>query len=126
MVFSWFHLALILFLVAGFLFAAGPLIASLLFAPKAKGGALDIPYECGMPPHGMSWVRFGINYYFYALIFLAFEVDILYLFPIAVFYPESMGWMPLIKLLIFLFVLAVSLVYFWRKGVFTWPKRIST
>ncbi len=126
MVFSWFHLALILFLVAGFLFAAGPLIASIFLAPRAKGGALDIPYECGMPPHGMSWVRFGINYYFYALIFLAFEVDILYLFPIAVYYPESMGWMPLIKLLIFLFVLAVSLVYFWRKGVFTWPKRIST
>ncbi len=125
MVFSWFHLALILFLVAGFLFAAGPLVASMLLAPRAKGGAIDIPYECGMPPHGMSWVRFGINYYFYALIFLAFEVDILYLFPIAVFYPESKGWLPLIKLLIFLFVLAVSLVYFWRKGVFTWPKRIS-
>ncbi len=125
MVFNWFHLALILFLVAGFLFAAGPLVASLLIAPRAKGGALNIPYECGMPPHGMSWVRFGINYYFYALIFLAFEVDILYLFPIAVFYPESKGWLPLIKLLIFLFVLAVSLVYFWRKGVFTWPKRIS-
>jgi len=84
-----------------------------------------MPYECGLPPHGSAWTRFGVNYYFYALIFLAFEVDILYLFPVATFYLHSDGWLPLVKLFIFLFILGISVVYFWRKGVFTWPRQVS-
>ncbi|WP_031387450.1 NADH-quinone oxidoreductase subunit A [Desulfonatronum thiodismutans] len=125
MVFTWFHFALLLFLIAGILFAAVPLLVSRLIAPRYKGGDLSMPYECGLPPHGSAWTRFGVNYYFYALIFLAFEVDILYLFPVATFYPHSDGWVPLVKLLIFLFILGISVIYFWRKGVFTWPRRVS-
>lgn len=125
MVFTWFHLALILFFLTGIVFAAGPLLISWLIAPRYKGGDLRMPYECGIPPQGSAWTRFGINYYFYALIFLAFEVDILYLFPVAVYYPDSPGWLPFIKLFIFLFILGVSIIYFWRKGVFSWPRRIS-
>jgi NADH:ubiquinone oxidoreductase subunit 3 (subunit A) len=125
MVFTWFHLALIVFLLAGVLFAAGPLLISRLIAPRFKGGDITMPYECGITPQGSAWTRFGVNYYFYALIFLAFEVDILYLFPVATYYSHSEGFLPLIKLLIFLFILGISIVYFWRKGVFSWPRRIS-
>lgn len=125
MVFDWFHFAILLFLFIGILFAAIPLLVSLLIAPKYTGGAITSPYECGLPPHGSAWTSFGVNYYFYALIFLAFEVDILYLFPVAVYYPHSLGWIPFIKLFIFLFILGVSVIYFWRKGVFTWQRRIS-
>lgn len=125
MIFTWFHLALVLFLVMGIIFAAVPLLASWLIAPRFKGGDLRLPYECGIIPQGSAWGRFGVNYYFYALIFLAFEVDILYLFPVAVYYPDSLGWLPFIKLFIFLFILTASVLYFWRKGVFTWPRRIS-
>lgn len=125
MVFTWFHLALLLFFIAGILFAALPLLVSRLIAPRYKGGDLTMPYECGLPPHGSAWTKFGVNYYFYALIFLAFEVDILYLFPVATFYPHSDGWLPLVKLFIFLFILGISVIYFWRKGVFTWPRRVS-
>ena len=125
MIFTWFHLALVLFLVMGIIFAAVPLLASWLIAPRFKGGDLRLPYECGIIPQGSAWTRFGVNYYFYALIFLAFEVDILYLFPVAVYYPDSPGWLPFIKLFIFLFILTASVLYFWRKGVFTWPRRIS-
>lgn len=125
MVFTWFHLALFLFLMMGIIFAAVPLLASWLIAPRFKGGDLRLPYECGIIPQGSAWTSFGVNYYFYALIFLAFEVDILYLFPVAGYYPDSPGWLPFIKLFVFLFILAVSVLYFWRKGVFTWPRRIS-
>ena len=124
MVFTWLNLGILLFLVAGFAFAAGPLAGAMLLSPRAQGGDIGLPYECGMMPHGPSWTRFGINYYIYALIFLAFDVDVLYLFPVAVYYPHSEGWIPLIKVFIFLFVLAAGIVYFWRKGVFTWPRRI--
>ncbi len=125
MVFSWLHLAIILFLVGALLFAVPPMILAALVGPRARGGDMGMPFECGMRPHGQSWRRWGITYYCYALIFLAFDVDVLYLFPVAAYYPTTEGWLAFVKVFIFLFVLAVSIVYFWAKGVFTWPRRIS-
>lgn len=125
MVFSWFQAAILLFFLGGVLFAAGPLIAGVVLAPRAKGGAMGEPFECGVPTHGQAWGRFSINYYVYALIFLAFEVDILYLFPVAASYGTPQGLGSAIKLLVFIAVLAAAIVYFTRKGVFTWPRKIQ-
>ena len=123
--FSWLSLAILLFLGAGVAFGAAPLIAACLLAPRSRGGDLGMPYECGMPPHGPARVRFGINYYFYALLFLAFDVDVLYLFPVAATYRESLGWSVFWEFLLFLGILGLAVVYFWRKGVFTWPRRVK-
>ena len=125
MQFSWFNLAVILFLGAGVLFGLAPLIGATLLAPRSKGGDIGLPYECGITPHGPARVRFGINYYFYALLFLAFDVDVLYLFPVAAFYPDSLGWAVFWELVVFLGILALAVVYFWRKGVFTWPRKVT-
>lgn len=125
MVFSWLHLAIVLFLIGGLLFAVGPLLLAVALGPQAKGGDLGMSFECGMRPFGSSWVKWGISYYCYALIFLAFDVDVLYLFPVATVYSSTEGWLPFVKVFIFLFVLAVSIAYFWAKGVFTWPRRIN-
>ncbi|WP_027183298.1 NADH-quinone oxidoreductase subunit A [Desulfovibrio inopinatus] len=124
MVFSWLNVAILMFLLMGLAFAGGPLVGSILLAPKARGGAMGLPYECGMPPHGPSWIRFGISYYFYALIFLAFDVDVLYLFPVATWYPRSAGFFPFVEILIFVGVLFLAILYFLKKGVFTWPRKI--
>ncbi|HMM38087.1 MAG TPA: NADH-quinone oxidoreductase subunit A [Desulfovibrio sp.] len=124
MVFNWLHLAIILFLIVGILFAAGPLILAALVSPRARGGDIGMPYECGMKPFGSSWTQFGVNYYVYALIFLAFDVDVLYLFPVAVQYHLTEGWTAFVKVFIFLTFLGLSIVYFWAKGVFTWPHKI--
>ena len=125
MQFSWFNLAVILFLGAGVLFGLAPLIGATLLAPRSKGGDIGLPYECGITPHGPARVRFGINYYFYALLFLAFDVDVLYLFPVAAVYPDSPGWEVFWELVVFLGILALAVVYFWRKGVFTWPRKVT-
>ena len=125
MVFNWFQAAILLFFMGGVLFAAGPLLAGVLLAPRAKGGAIGEPFECGVPTHGQAWARFSINYYVYALIFLAFEVDILYLLPVAASYCTPQGYGTAIKMLIFIAMLAVAVVYFMRKGVFTWPRKIQ-
>ncbi|MBI5521783.1 MAG: NADH-quinone oxidoreductase subunit A [Desulfarculus sp.] len=125
MQFDILNLAVVLFLVAGVIFGAGPLIGSLLLAPKAKGGDLGLPYECGVVPYGPARTNFGINYYFYALLFLAFDVDVLYLFPVAAMYPSSQGWAVFWELVVFLGILALAVIYFWRKGVFTWPRRVN-
>ncbi|MBF0527758.1 MAG: NADH-quinone oxidoreductase subunit A [Deltaproteobacteria bacterium] len=125
MQFDWLSLAVLLFMGAGIGFAALPVISSHFVAPRSRGGDLELPYECGITPHGRARVRFGINYYFYALLFLAFDVDVLYLMPVAAVYPDSPGWTVFIELLVFIGILALAVIFFWRKGVFTWPRRIT-
>lgn len=124
MVFDILHFAIILFLLGGAGFALGPLIMGLVLAPRAKGGDIDMPYECGMQPHGSAWTHFGISYYMYALIFIAFDVDVLYLFPVAAQYGFTEGWGAFAKLCVFLFFLFLALIYFRAKGVFTWQRKI--
>jgi NADH:ubiquinone oxidoreductase subunit 3 (subunit A) len=124
MTFNWLHLGILVFLIVGFLFAATPLVIALFLSPRSRGGDLGMPYECGMKPLGTSWIRFGPNYYIYALLFLAFDVDVLYLFPVATYYPEAIGLISFLKLFVFLAILVLAILYFWAKGVFTWPRRI--
>lgn len=124
MVFSWMNFSILLFLAAGLAFALGPILVSVLFAPKTPGGAFAEAYECGIPVRGQAWARFGITFYLYALIFLAFDVDVLYLFPVATQYPHTEGWLAFWQVLVFLIVLFAAIFYFSSKGVFSWPKRI--
>lgn len=125
MVFNTLHLAIILFLVVGVAFAASPILISMVIAPRAKGGAHQMPYECGMVPLKRSWGHFAINYYVYALIFIAFDVDVLYLFPVAAYYGLSQGWLALIEVTYFLFFVLLAILYFRAKGVFEWPRQIK-
>jgi NADH:ubiquinone oxidoreductase subunit 3 (subunit A) len=125
MVIDWLHIGILMFLLMGVGFAIVPLIVAFFMAPKSKGGDMGMPYECGMRPTGTSWVRFGTNYYIYAILFLAFDVDVLYLFPVATYYPEAVGLISFFKVFIFLAILVLAIIYFWAKGVFTWPRRIQ-
>lgn len=128
MVFDTLHLAIILFLLVGLIFPIAPLLLGFVFAPRTSGGDFLMPYECGMPPHGRAWGHFGMNYYVYALIFIAFDVDVLYLFPISVFYggaTDTMGWLSFFELTYFLFFVLLAILYFKAKGVFEWPRRIN-
>lgn len=125
MVFDALHFAIILFLLAGAGFALGPLILASLLAPRAKGGDIGLPYECGMRPYGPAWTHFGINFYIYALLFIALDVDVLYLFPVAAYYHLAEGWWAFAKLGVFIFFLLLALVYFRAKGVFAWPRKIQ-
>lgn len=124
MVFSWLHLAILLFFAVGILMAGAALGSAFLLSPRARNRQMGMPYECGMVPMQDAWIRFHINYYIYALIFLAFEVDVLYLFPVAVAYGDTVGFSAFLKVFVFLFVLALAVIFFWAKGVFRWPKKI--
>ncbi len=125
MVFDVIHLIIILSIIIGIGFAAVPLLLALLITPRATGGDLALPYECGTRPYGPAWTHFGISFYMYALLFIAFDVYILYLFPVAVYYPLTEGWDAFIKLAFFLFFLLLAIIYFRAKGVFVWHRTIS-
>lgn len=117
---------IMLFLVVGFVAGFAPFIVNWFVRPKRTHlpKSLDT-YECGMDTYGKAWdYRYGIAYYLYALIFLAFDVDILYLFPVATSFNEVSLLRGVVEIFIFLGILTLAIVYAWAKGVFTWEKKI--
>ena len=79
-----------------------------------------------MDIYGNAWdYRYGVAYYLYALIFLAFDVDILYLFPVATAFDKVSGIRGIVEFFIFLGILVLAIVYAWVKGVFTWERKIN-
>ena len=125
MVFNGLHLSILLFLLVGFLMAAGALTGAFFLSPRARDRQMGMSYECGMRPLAEARIQFHLNYYIYALIFLAFEVDVLYLFPVALYYADATGFSAFFKVFVFLLVLALAVFYFHAKGVFSWPRKIS-
>ena len=106
-------------LLAGLVLALPPLVIPLLVAPRARGEKSLDTYECGMETVGSAWIRFSVSYYLFALVFVAFEVDVLYLFPVAVVYGQFV-WRDLIEVSIFLGILLLALLHAWRRGVLGW------
>jgi NAD(P)H-quinone oxidoreductase subunit 3 len=116
------YLAVTLYLLAGLAFAVVPLIVSVLVARKSRGALREATYESGMETIGSAWIQFTVAYYIYALIFLAFDVDVLYLFPVALAYGKYAA-RDLIEVIVFVGILSLAIVYAWRKGVFEWKRK---
>jgi NADH-quinone oxidoreductase subunit A len=111
----------IVVLAGGIIAGLAPFIISDLFRPRTVNKKTLLTYECGMDPYGSAWdIRFGAAYYLYALIFLAFDVDILYLFPVAAAYERLSGFAGVLELVLFIGILTLAVVYVWVKGVFSW------
>jgi NADH:ubiquinone oxidoreductase subunit 3 (subunit A) len=77
------------------------------------------PYECGIPTQGPSWIQFNVGYYLFALIFLIFDVELIFLFPWAVVV-KQVGWQALIEIVIFFFILFMGFLYAHKKGALKW------
>ena len=91
-----------------------------LIAPRVYGDKTESLYECGIDPYGSAWIRYSVLFYLYALMFVGFEVDVLYLFPVGVSYLKEGSIKEFLILLIFLAFLLLPLLYAYRKGVFKW------
>ena len=120
------HLYVVAFFLGGLLMAVGPFIIAHIFAPRSTrsiSNKTKQAIECGIEPIGEAWVKFGIVYYLYALMFLAFDVDVLFLFPVALAYDTDFVIRDFIEILIFVGILSLALVYAWKKGVFKWERK---
>jgi NADH:ubiquinone oxidoreductase subunit 3 (subunit A) len=114
--------AVLIFLGVGFVLLAVALILSRLLQPAGKDAPDKyIPYECGEVPQGSAWVRFNIRFYVCALIFIIFDVEIIFLLPWAVVF-RTLGPFAFVEGLIFIAILAIGLAYVWRKGDLAWVK----
>jgi NADH-quinone oxidoreductase subunit A len=111
------------FLLVAVIFAVTPIIIAWFIGGRSEGVKRAETYESGMPTIGSAWVQFSVAYYIYALIFLAFDVDVLYLFPVALAYDKGFVVRDFVEIVIFISILSLAIVYAWRKGVFTWQKR---
>jgi len=112
-------LSVSLYLLAGVIFAIVPLTIPMLIVKRSAGVQRAETYESGMQTIGSAWIQFTVAYYIYALIFLAFDVDVLYLFPVALVYGKY-AVRDFVEVFIFLGILSLAIVYAWHKGVFEW------
>lgn len=110
-------------LVAAAIFAFTPLLLAWLWArfvsPGKPGTDKNATYECGLESKGDAWVHFKSEYYLYAIIFLIFDVEAVFLLPFAVAF-TGLGLGAFLSLLVFLFLLVAGLLWAWKKGVLTW------
>ena len=108
--------------VLGIVMVAIPLLLQKLIAPSKKTKDKLQTYECGEEAEGSAWLQFNIRFYVIALIFLIFDVEIVFLFPWAVVFKE-LGLLALIEMGIFLIILIAGLAYVWVKADLDWVKR---
>jgi NADH-quinone oxidoreductase subunit A len=108
-----------LLLLAAIAFGILPIVVEWFIAPHKRSFAKGDAYECGVRTYGETWVRFRIQYYIYALMFVIFDIETLFLFPWAASYGK-LGMFALAEMIIFLVMLFVALVYAWAKGVLRW------
>jgi NADH-quinone oxidoreductase subunit A len=109
---------LTLFLTAAVL-VGGAIAFSYWAAPFHPGGIKSEPYECGIPTEGPTWIQFHVGYYLFAIIYLIFDVETVFLYPWAVVMRE-VGLSAFIEILIFLTVLGLGLLYAWNKKALIW------
>ncbi|HSR39326.1 MAG TPA: NADH-quinone oxidoreductase subunit A [Phnomibacter sp.] len=113
---------------------AGSLIALAIAAVAFSGIALSIAklvlkattnkqkgeaYECGVPTKGPNWIQFNVGYYLFALVFLIFDVELVFLYPWAVVV-KNVGWIALVEIVVFFFILFLGLLYAHKKGALEW------
>ncbi len=118
------------FCLGGLLFATGPfVVVHLLAARKTRAYANKTGQliECGMEPIGDAWIRYSAVYYLYALIFVAFAVDVLFLIPVALVYDRIPGFgaRDFVEVILFVGILSLVIVYAWKKGFFEWNRKPS-
>ncbi|NPV75829.1 MAG: NADH-quinone oxidoreductase subunit A [Anaerolineae bacterium] len=114
---DWSYVA-IFTVISMFLPAAAIAIASFL-APKKPNPIKNSIYECGVETVGATWVQFKVQYYIYTLVFLLFDVEIIFLYPWAVAY-NQLPLFAVVEVIIFILILLGGLLYAWRKGALEW------
>jgi len=108
-----------LFFVVGLLIPVGAIGAAWILGPKKPNPIKQTTYECGIETVGESWVQFKAQYYIFALVFLVFDVETVFLFPWAVKL-GALGMFAVLEGIVFILILVAGLVYTWRKGMLEW------
>jgi NADH-quinone oxidoreductase subunit A len=126
----YFHFGNVLvFLLLGLVLAATMLGLGRLLRPRNPEAAKLSSYECGEPATGSAWINFNIRFYLVALVFVVFDVELAFMYPVMAVFKgwvgDGRGLFALAEILLFIGILAVGLVYVWAKRDLEWVKRIA-
>jgi NADH-quinone oxidoreductase subunit A len=115
------YLPILLFIIAALLVVGSMVLLSTLAGPRRPIPAKLEPYECGMAPVGLARERFSVKFYLVAMLFIIFDIEIIFMFPWGVIYRE-LGWFGFFEMGGFVLVLVLGLAYVWRKGGLEWDE----
>jgi NADH-quinone oxidoreductase subunit A len=110
---------IIIFVVLSPIFPLAPVIVNRLLGPRRPNPIKQQTYECGIETVGDTWVQFKVQYYIYALVFVVFDVEAIFLFPIAAAFGQ-LDFFAIAATALFIILLADGLVYAWSRGVLEW------
>ena len=111
--------ALVLFFIVAVVLGGGAMLFSSFVPPPSYNPAKFEPYECGIETIGGSWLQYTVGYYLFAIIFLIFDVETVFVFPWAVVMKNG-GITAYVEILIFVFILGLGLLYGWKKHALKW------
>ena len=114
---EYIGILIMVIVVAGFLITM--LILSSVLGPKNKTKVKQLPFECGVVSYGVGTQRFNVQFYLVTMLFLVFDVEVIFMYPWAVIL-KDLGLAGFFEMLSFVAVLVVGLVYVWKKGVLDW------
>lgn len=110
---------LLVILITGIVLVVGGLGVALLISPRSNNAQKRESYESGIPTRGTSWMQFKVGYYLFAILYLMFDVETVFLFPWATVV-RNLGMPGLMSIAFFLLILVLGLAYAWRKGALEW------
>lgn len=113
------YIVVLAFLILGILLPVGALTGGRLLRPNQPSEEKKKTYESGLDPFNDSWVQFNVLYYMFALLFVIFDVETVFLYPWAVAF-RSLGMFALVEMVIFVVLLFIGLIYAWKKKVLSW------
>ncbi len=113
------YLPAIVFLVLGGLVGGLFSVLNLIFGRARPNRAKTSPYECGLPSEIQRGFRFGISFYLMAMLFILFDIEVIFLYPIAV-QLRAFGTFAMTETIVFVVLLTIALVYVWRRGALEW------
>jgi NADH-quinone oxidoreductase subunit A len=113
------YLPAIVFLVVGGVVAGAFAFLNTMFGPKRKIASKTDPYECGLPSEIKQGFRFGISFYLIAMLFILFDIETIFLYPVAMRL-RAFGTFALYEIVAFVVLLVVAFVYVWRRGALEW------
>ena len=111
--------SMIVLILAGLAFGGIAILVSKIFNKGSKNKQKGELYECGVLTQGKTWMQLNVGYYLFALIFLIFDVELVFLYPWAVV-AKKVGWFALVEVIIFLFILFMGFLYAHKKGALKW------
>jgi NADH-quinone oxidoreductase subunit A len=113
------YLPALIFIVLGLVTGGAFVFLNRVLGPKRPNQAKSDPYECGLPSDVQENFRFGISFYLVAMLFILFDIEVVFLYPVAV-QLEAFGVFALVETIVFIVLLFVAFIYVWRRGALEW------